>query len=167
MQEEVSYGLQRWCPEVQLITETPLCKKAPLCLHRRNWLILFEELQFTTASEKLCSLIAVDLGARHVGLGLTGSCAGSGWMAETPSWVGWANTVGSDWTLPVDPRTRACWATLVQSEWFCCMGSPATSPLLCPRWLLVGRHMGPDPHRTGWVHPLAMPGVWNRWYKLW
>ena len=31
------------------------------------------------------------------------------WMAETP---GWADTLGSDWTLPLDPRTRACWTTL-------------------------------------------------------
>ena len=83
-----------------------------------------------------------------------GSCAGTGWMAD---WADWAGTEGSDWTWPLDPRTRACWATLVQSVWFCCMGSPVTSPPLCPRWLLVGRHMGPDPPRTDWVYSLSMP----------
>ena len=48
-------------------------------------------------------------------------------MAETLSLVCWADTVGFDWTLPLDPRTRACWATLGQSELFCCKGSPVTS----------------------------------------
>ena len=30
VQEEVSYGFQRWCPEVHLITEEPLCENSPL-----------------------------------------------------------------------------------------------------------------------------------------
>ena len=37
-------------------------------------------------------------------------------MAELPDWAGWASTVGSGWTWPLGPRTRACWANLVQSE---------------------------------------------------
>ena len=32
VQEEVSYGFQRWCSEVHLNTEAPLCKNGPLCL---------------------------------------------------------------------------------------------------------------------------------------
>ena len=32
VQQEVSYGFKRWCPEVHLITEAPLCKNGPLCL---------------------------------------------------------------------------------------------------------------------------------------
>ena len=36
VQEEVSNGLQRWCPEVHLITEAPLCKNGPLCLIDRS-----------------------------------------------------------------------------------------------------------------------------------
>ena len=86
------------------------------------------------------------------------SCAGSGWMVEIPDWAGWTDTEGSDWTLPPDPKTRACWATLGRSEWSCCRGSPVVSPPLCPRWLQVGRHMGPDFPTTGWVHPLPKPG---------
>ena len=62
VQQEVSYGLQRWCPEVQLITEAPLCKNGPLCLIDRG-----ASIRAATASEKPCSLIAVALGARHVG----------------------------------------------------------------------------------------------------
>ena len=46
--------------------------------------------------------------------------------------------------FPLDRKTRACWAIQEQTERFSCMGSPATSPPLCPRWLLVGRHMDPD-----------------------
>ena len=38
------------------------------------------------------------------------------------------------------------------------MGSPTTSPPLCPRWLLVGRHMHPDPPMADLVHPLLWPG---------
>ena len=52
-QREVSYGFDRWFPEVHLITVAPLC---------------------TTASEKSWSLIAKVVGARHAGLGLTDSC---------------------------------------------------------------------------------------------
>ena len=78
-------------------------------------------------------------------------------MVELPDWSHWADTVESDWTWPLGPRTRACWATPEQSVWFCCMGSPATFPPLCPRWLLVGRHRYPDLPRTGWVNPLPMP----------
>ena len=37
-------------------------------------------------------------------------------MVGTPDWAGWADTGESDWTLPLDPKTRACWATLGQSE---------------------------------------------------
>ena len=140
VQQEVSYGFQRWCPEVHLITEAPLCKNGPLCLiDRSGWSLWGASIRAATASEKPCSLIAVALGARQVGSGLTSSCAGSGWKVEIP---GWADTEGSDWTLPLDPRTRACWATLGQSEWSCCMGSPATSPPICPRWLLVWKAYG-------------------------
>ena len=32
VQEEASYDFQRWCPEVHLITETPLCENGPRCL---------------------------------------------------------------------------------------------------------------------------------------
>ena len=73
-------------------------------------------------------------------------------MAETLDLVCWADTVGSDWTLPLDPRTRGCWAIPVQSGSFCYMGSLATSPPLCPRWLPVGRHMGPVPPMADSVH---------------
>ena len=164
VQEEVRYGFQRCCPEVHLITEAPLCKNGPLCLIDRSGWSSFRSLN--SCCHCLSYLIAVALGSRHVGSGLTGTCAGSGWMIESPDWADWANTVESDWTWPLDPRTRAYWATPVQSVWFCCMGSPATSPL-CPRWLLVGRHMGPDLPRTDWVHSLPMPGVSNQWLKLW
>ena len=27
-------------------------------------------------------------------------------MVGTPDWAGWADTGGSDWTLPLDPKTR-------------------------------------------------------------
>ena len=37
-------------------------------------------------------------------------------MAETLGWVCWADTVGSGLTLLPGPKTRACWATLEQSE---------------------------------------------------
>ena len=57
----------------------------------------------------------------------------------------WAGTVEFDLTWSLGPKTRAWWATLEQSEKFCCTDSPETSPALCPRWLLVGRHEGPDP----------------------
>ena len=129
-------------------------------VHFASWMDLVDPLwgasiRAATTSENPCSLIAVALGTRHVGSGLTGSCAGSGWLVEKPDW---ADTRVSDWTLPLEPRTRVCWATLVQSEWSCCMGSPVTSPSLCPRWLLVGRHKGPDLPMTGRVHPLPMPG---------
>ena len=79
-------------------------------------------------------------------------------MAETLGWVCWADTVGSGLTLLPGPKTRACWATLEQSELFCCRGSPGASPPLCPRWLPVGRRMGPGPPRRGWEHPLPKPG---------
>ena len=38
------------------------------------------------------------------------------------------------------------------------MHSPATSRRLCPSWLPVGRHMGPDPPMAGSVHRLPRPG---------
>ena len=38
------------------------------------------------------------------------------------------------------------------------MGSPATSPPFCPRWLLVGRHMHPHPPMADLVQPLLWPG---------
>ena len=53
---------------------------------------------------------------------------------------------------------KACWATLEMPEWSSCTGSPATSPPFCPRWLLVGRHMHPDPPMAGWVCWLPRPG---------
>ena len=35
VQKEVSYGFQRWCPEVYLFTEAPLCQNGPLYLTDR------------------------------------------------------------------------------------------------------------------------------------
>ena len=55
-------------------------------------------------------------------------------------------------------KPKAFWATPEQSEWFYCMGSPATSPPLCPIWLMVGRCMLPDPTMADWTHPLLWPG---------
>ena len=37
-------------------------------------------------------------------------------LVESVSRARWADTVGFDWTWPLDPRTKACWATPVQSE---------------------------------------------------
>ena len=38
VQAEVSCGFRRWCPEVHLIIEAPLCKNGPLCLiDRSGW----------------------------------------------------------------------------------------------------------------------------------
>ena len=45
------------------------------------------------------------------------------------------------------------WITIRRGQ-----GSPATSPPLCPKWLLVGRRMRPDPPMEDWVHPLLLPG---------
>ena len=39
-------------------------------------------------------------------------------------WADWAGSVGFGWTWPLDPKTKACWATPEQSEWLSCMGSP-------------------------------------------
>ena len=89
------------------------------------------------------------------------------WMAETPGWVCWADTVGSDWTLPLDPRTRACWATLGQSVLSCCKGSPATFPPLAQdgcRWKGVWVQVLPG--RAECVHCPCL-GVWDRWHQLW
>ena len=75
--------------------------------------------------------------------------------------TGWARRPGlvvSDSTWSLGPKTKACWATLEQSEWFFCMGSPATSPPLCPRWLLMGRHMHPEPPMADLVPPLLWSG---------
>ena len=72
-------------------------------------------------------------------------------------WASWADTMGSGWTMSPGPKTKACWATLEQSGQFYCTGSPATSPLLCPRWRPMGRHIGPDPPMADWVHPQPRP----------
>ena len=42
--------------------------------------------------------------------------------------VGWEGTEGSGWTWPLDPRSRASWATLEQSELFSCTGNPLALP---------------------------------------
>ena len=110
-----------------------------------------------TASEKSYSLIAETLGAMHGDLDWSDFCEGYDWRAVSTGCEYWAGSVGFGWTWPLDPRTKACWASLDQSEWFSCMGSPATSPPLCPIWLLVGRRMCPDPPMADWVHPLLWP----------
>ena len=78
------------------------------------------------------------------------------WLST--GWADWAGSVGFGWTWPLDHKTKACWATPEQSEWFSCMGSPATPPPLCPIWLMVGRCMLPDPTMADWAHPLLWPG---------
>ena len=77
------------------------------------------------------------------------------------SWTGWADWAGSEgcgWTWPLDPKTKACWATPEQSEWFSYMGSLVTSPPLCPIWLMVRRCILLDPTMADWAHPLLWPG---------
>ena len=73
-------------------------------------------------------------------------------------WTDWAGSVGYGWTWPLDPKTKAYWATPEQSEWFSYMGSLATSPPLCPIWLMVRRCMLLDPTMADWAHPLLWPG---------
>ena len=75
------------------------------------------------------------------------------WLST--GWADWAGSVGFGWTWPLDPKTKACWATLEQSEWFSCMGSPATPPPLCPIWLMV---YASSPTMADWAHPLLWPG---------
>ena len=94
----------------------------------------------------------------HGDLGFSDFCEGSDWRAVSTGWADWADSVGSGWTWPLDPKTKARWATPEQLEWFSCMGSPATSPPLCPRWLLVGRHKCPDPPMADWGRPLQWLG---------
>ena len=43
----------------------------------------------------------------HGDYDLSDFCEGSDWMVVS---TGWAGSVGSDWTWPLDPKTRACWA---------------------------------------------------------
>ena len=52
----------------------------------------------------------------HVDLGLTDSCVESDRMLLLVAWAGWAVSMVFDWTFPLDPRTRAYWATPEQSE---------------------------------------------------
>ena len=78
------------------------------------------------------------------------------WLST--GWAYWAGSVGFSWTWPLDPKTKACWATPEQSEWFSCMGNLATSRPLCPIWLMVGRCMLSDPTMADWAHPLLWPG---------
>ena len=78
-------------------------------------------------------------------------------MVVSTGWADWAGSVGFGWTWPLDPKTKAWWATPEQLEWFSCMGRPATSPL-CPIWRIVGRCMLPDPTMADWAHPLLWPG---------
>ena len=94
----------------------------------------------------------------HGDLDLSDFCEGSDWRAVSTGLAGWAESVGFGWTWPLDPTTKACWATPEQWEWFSCMGRLATTPPLCPIWLLVGRRMRPDPPMEGWAHPLLKPG---------
>ena len=52
----------------------------------------------------LALLIAEALGAKHVDLGLTDSCAESGLKAMEVDWAGWAGTERSGWRWPPDPQ---------------------------------------------------------------
>ena len=36
-------------------------------------------------------------------------------MVKSTDWADWAGTMGSDLTWSLGPKTKACWATLVQS----------------------------------------------------
>ena len=51
-------------------------------------------------------------------------------VRDLTGWTDWAGSAGCGWTWPLDPKTKACWATPEQSECFSCMGSLATSPPL-------------------------------------
>ena len=64
----------------------------------------------TTDSGNPCSMIAEVLGARRKNSSLTNFCEGSDWMVE----LGRLGRSGSTW--PLDLKTKACWATLEQSE---------------------------------------------------
>ena len=69
-----------------------------------------------TASEKPCSLKVEALGARYGDLGSIDSSVESVLVAESVDWTDWAGTGGSGLTWLLDPRNRACWVTLQQSE---------------------------------------------------
>ena len=135
------------------------CKNGPLCLiDWSNW----------------SSLRSLNLCCHHLREALVLDICGSRsqawrfrfdrflWRIWLNGWVNRLGRLGRHNGIWLDMATRshnkACWASLEQSGWFCCMGSPATSPPLCKRWLPVGRHMGPDPPRTGWVHPMPKQG---------
>ena len=152
VQKEVSYGFQRWCPEVHLITQALLCKNGPLCLiDGSGW--------STLRSLNLCCHCLREA--------LFLDCCGSRsqacrfrfdrflcrvWLI---GWVTRLGRLGTQWDLTGHGHYRSQNQGMLghagQSVWACCMGNPATSPTLCPIWLLVGRHMGPDLRRTARV----------------
>ena len=122
------------------------------------WLVLFEA---ATASEKSCSLITEAQGAMRADLILTDSSEESDWMVE---WAGWASTKESDLIMIKRAQNQACWPILEQSEWFSCMGSPATSPPLAQdgyQWEDIWVQILP------WqTASLSIVEVWPWWYKL-
>ena len=108
-----------------------------------------------TASENPCSLIPEALGAKHGDFRFLWGIWLKGWIYR----LGRTGRLSGIWLdMSLGPKTKVCWASPEQSEWFSFMGSPATSPPLCPRWVLVGRHMRPDPPMADWVHPQLWPG---------
>ena len=127
--------------------------------HRLIWLIPFEEPQFllplpqTSPAPRLLRLQEPCMEIKICQISVRDLIE---WLST--GWADQAGSVGFGWTWPLDPQTKACWATPEQSEWFSYMGSLATSPPLCPIWLMVGRCMLSDPTMADWAHPLLWPG---------
>ena len=120
-----------------------------------------------TASEKSCTLIAVALGAKHVGSGWLGSCVGSGWKVESPDWADWAGTLGFDWTWPLGPKNRTCLANQCNqydsAAWVVLQLFYHFAQDGC--WwegIWVQIFLGQEEC----IHCPCL-GVWNLWYKLW
>ena len=90
------------------MNDTSLCKNGPLAsLTDLIDLLLGASILAATASDKPCSSIAEPCMEIQI-------CQISvrdliEWLST--GWSDWAGSVGFGWTWPLDPKTKACWAT--------------------------------------------------------
>ena len=150
------------------MNDTSLGKKWPICLiDRSDWPPLRS---LNSCCHCLRQVLLLDCwGSRSPAwrLRLSDFCEGSDRMAVNR--LGRLGRLSGMWLdMATRSQNQGMLATPEQSEWFSYMGSLATSPPLCPIWLMVRRCILLDPTMANWTHPLLWPGdlvpvTQNRW----
>ena len=75
--------------------------------------------------------------------------------------TGWERksvSVGSDSTWSLGPKNQGMLSHPGTIRMILLHGESYNFSTICPRWLLVGRHMHPDPPMADLVHPLLWSG---------